>query len=297
MRIGIETGYLEDFWKGWPWTPMCGGSEHLVVELAKEFAALGHTVTVRLPRDQDERVWENIRWLSHSARGESYDVLFSFDGFDLRGKGDKSILVACRSDPPVHTNFDRMVFLSRHHARLMGHPDSPSIGGGVRLSDYPLTKRVAGRVLCTSSPDRCSMAFPIGEMFPGFIATYRPVPGLPKTRELSRADLIQLQRTAMVTMYPLDPVRPSDFFSMAVCESLAAGTPVVVSDADSMKELWGGCTVMIPRPIHIAEWVEAIERLLYDKKHWASYSLLGRAVAQQHSWPVVAKRYLDVATA
>lgn len=294
MNIGIESGYYEEFWAGWPWTSMYGGSEHIVVELAREFTALGHTVTVRLPRDQDERVWEHIRWLPLSARSERYDLLFSFDCYDLRGTGDKSVLVACRSDPPLHTRFDRMVFLSRHHARLMGHPDSPSIGGGVRLEDYPPTRRIPGRVLCTSSPDRCSMAFSIGEMFPGFIATYRPVPGLPKTRELSREDLVQLQRTAMVTMYPLDPVRPSDFFSMAVLESLAAGTPVVVSDADSMPELWGGCTAMIPRPIRIAEWVEAVERLLHDKKHWASHSARGRAVAEQYAWPIVAKKYLAV---
>lgn len=141
------------------------------------------------------------------------------------------------------------------------------------------------------------MAFPIGEMFPGFIATYRSVPGLPKTNELTREDLVRLQRTAMVTIYPLDPVRPSDFFSMAVLESLAAGTPVVVSDADSMRELWGGCTVMLPRPIRIAEWVENIERLLFDRKHWLTYSLAGKMVASQHSWDMVAKRYLQVALA
>lgn len=296
-KIGLETGYTECYWGDWFTSPMIGGSERIVVELAREFAALGHEVTVRLPYDHPDFVRYGVRWRSLSSPQERFDLLYSFDGHQLRNSGDCRVLVVCRSDPPPTTDWHQMIFLSPHHARLMGHPDRPSIGGGVRLEDYEgKSRRVPGRVICTSSPDRCSMAFPIGEMFPGFIATYRPVTGLPKTKEMTRDDLVKLQRSAMVMMYPLDPIRPSDFFSMSVLESLAAGTPVVVSDADSMSELWGGVTVMIPRPIHIAEWVGAIERLLIDKKHWTQYSMLGRAAAQQHAWPVVAQRYLDAAT-
>ena len=237
-----------------------------------------------------------MHWVSHSSAPARYDLLLSFDSYELRDKGDRTVLVACRSDAPVHTQFDRMVFLSRHHARLMGHPDSPAIGGGVRLSDYEHSlKRVPGRIIATSSPDRCRAIFDIGQQYPGFIATYKPVHGLPQTQELTREDLVGLQKTAKALIYPLDPVRPSDFYSMAVLECLAAGTPVIVSDADAMPELWADATVMLKRPIRLAEWVETIDNLLQHKSYWNRMSVAGKKKAKDFDWPVVAQRYLAIA--
>jgi glycosyl transferase family 1 len=273
---------------------MYGGSERICVEVATALADQGHEVSVRLPYPMSSRVWRRTRWVGLDSAPERYDVLFCLDDFQQRDRGDTEALVACRSDPPPHTDFDQLIFLSRTHARLMGHDGRPAVGGGVTLADYRAPKaRLLRRVICTSSPDRCRAARAIGRAF-DFVHSYKPVPGY-DTVELDRDGLIDLQQTARVLIYPLDPSRPSDFFSMAVLEAMAAGTPVVVSDADSMPELWSGAAVVLPRPIHYGDWYEQTERLLADREWWKWHSRRGLLLAQKYDWPAVASRYLEAA--
>jgi glycosyltransferase involved in cell wall biosynthesis len=84
---------------------------------------------------------------------------------------------------------------------------------------------------------------------------------------------------------------------MAVCEAMAAGTPVVVSDADSMPELWGDTALVLPRPIDYGLWYETVEDLLVDRAKWRRYSDAGIRKAAQFAWPLVAQRYLEAALA
>ena len=296
MRIGISRGYDQNYWGDWFTAKQIGGSERIVVELAAALAA-EHEVTVRLPYRVAPFRHRNVAWVGrdHPMLPE-LDLLFCFDLFGERDRAERTALVACRSDPPPHKNFDSRIYLSRHHAALMGDEGSPSVGGGVNLDDYERgLKRTPGLVISTSSPDRCPAIFDIGSAFPGFVASYRPVPGMQQTTEFSRSELVELQQKARVHIYPLDPRRPSDFFSMSVLESLAAGTPVIVSDADSMPELWSDSTIVLKRPIRLAQWVETVEDLLVNKTRWNRLSLLGKKKAADFSWDKVAARYLKAA--
>lgn len=175
----------------------------------------------------------------------------------------------------------------------MGHDGRPAVGGGVALADYRTPQaRLPRRVIATSSPDRCPAARIIGKNF-DFIHSYKPIPGYDSI-ELDDAGLRDLQQTARVLIYPLDPSRPSDFFSMAVLECLAAGTPVIVSDADAMLELWLDAARVLPRPINYGEWVFEVEDLLADRGRWKRQQARGLAVAAQYDWSAVADRYLNV---
>lgn len=295
MNIGWTTGYTENYWGDWFTSPMLGGSERIVVEVSKALAAQGHSVSVRLPYKTDERVWQGVRWLGVDAPEQRYELLLCADDFHRRDRGLRNVLVACRSDPPPNTDFDELIFLSGHHAELMGHAGRPFVGGGVNLADYAQDKpRLPRRVICTSSPDRCPKALAIGKGF-SFVHSYRKVGNYPSV-ELTREGLRDLQQTAQVLIYPLEPRRPSDFFSMAVLEAMAAGTPVIVSDADSMKELWSDAAIVLPNPVDLGLWDETVERLLADKSAWRALSEKGRRKAAHYSWDVVAARYLDAAT-
>lgn len=297
LRVGVSCGWLENYWgTDWFTAKQYGGSEHIAVELACALAAQGHRVTVRLPYEHAEMVHRGVRWIPRSAPSESFDLLFCMDDHARRDRGGATALVVCRSDPPPTTDFDSLIFLSKHHAKFLGYPDHPAVGGGVDLSLYKhAQKRVPGMVICTSSPDRCMAAFEIGPFFQKFVFTYKPVPGLPKTKQVTREELVQLQMTAKAMIYPLDPRRPSDFFSMAVLESMAAGTPVVLSNADSMPELWAEAAVMMPLPIRVPHWVNTVDDLIGNKSRWNRHSLLGKALAEQYDWPKVASRYLKAA--
>ena len=126
--------------------------------------------------------------------------------------------------------------------------------------------------------------------------TYKPVAGLPPSVEMGRSELIELQKTAMVQIYPLDPIRPSDYWSLSVAEAMAAGTPVITTDADAMPEVWSEAARIIPRPVSIGEWIEETERFLIDRKVWQTHSERGKRLVQQYDWTKQAKRYLDVVT-
>lgn len=273
---------------------MMGGSEWIVVNLAKEFAKQ-HQVTVRLPRAMEEVVWGGVRWIGSNSPSESFDALYSHDDFQPVDKANRTILVAARSDPPRHRDFDRIVFLSKTHRDLMGgHSSDTWIGGGVNLDDYVRgQRRLPRRVIASSSPDRCSKAAVIGEPY-DFIHTYKPIQGY-KSSEMDRSALVNLQQTARVFIYPLDPNRPSDFFSMATLEAMAAGTPVIISNADSMEELWSEAAIVLPRPIRINDWQDKIDELLDYPRYWVDYSKAGKELAKKYSWPRVAASYLKVA--
>lgn len=295
MRIGLSTGYLENYWGDWFTSKQIGGSEHLVVQLSVALAQAGHAVTVRLPYPSEERVRRGVRFVGHSDRPDRYDLVFAFDDYERRDAGDRRALVVCRSDPPRDTAFDQIIFLSKHHARLMGHPSRPSVGGGVSLDDYEVSlRRIRRRVICTSSPDRCAGAATIGRDF-DFVHSYRRVGSYPSV-ELDRQGLVELQQTAQALIYPYDPTRESDFFSMAVLECMAAGTPAVISDGPSLVELWGDAAIVLPRPIDFGLWSETVERVLTDRALWRDLSDSGRRLAASYQWSAVAERYLQAAT-
>lgn len=297
MKIGWSSGYLETYWGDWLTSPQVGGSERIVIETACAMANLGHEVTVRLPYSADEFVYRGVRWIGLNHASESYDLLLCADDHAKRDHGGREILVVNRSDPPPTTDFDALVFLSAHHARLLGHAGHPFVGGGVDLSDYVDAGlvRVPRRVICTSSPDRCPRAATIGRSF-DFKHAYKPVPGY-ETVMYEREDFIALQQTAQVLIYPLEPSRPSDFFSMAVLESMAAGTPVVVSDADSMPELWSDSAIILPNPVRLSQWYEQVNELLENRTLWERQSQIGRQRALDFTWDKQALKYLAIAEA
>src|SRR5438445_11539561 len=113
-----------------------GGSETMLMEIAVELAGLGHEVTVRLPYAHVPSVFRRVRWVGLDHPAMRGDVLFCFDDFAKRDDGARTLLVATRSDPPRHCDFDELVFYSKTHAKLMGHPTRSAIAGGVRRSDH-----------------------------------------------------------------------------------------------------------------------------------------------------------------
>ncbi len=294
MKIGLSSGYRETYWGPWDAATQLGGSENIVVQLAREFAKLGHEVVLRLPYKAEEQVREGVLWVGDDARSRDFDLLFNFDDFDRKDVGVRNVLVACRSDAPKHDDFDQLIFLSAHHARVMGHPGRPHVGGGVHLADYALDRpRLPRRVICCSSPDRCPSAATIGKPF-SFVHSYKKVPGF-DTVELDRQGLIELQQTAKVGIYPYSPSRESDFFSMSSLEILAAGTPLVISDGPSLVELWGDAAIVLDRPTDLGLWYETVESLLENPRKWRAQSVKGRERAAFFDWTLVAQRYLAAA--
>ena len=106
-------------------------------------------------------------------------------------------------------------------------------------------------------------------------------------------ELAREQQRASLMVYPCDPISPTEGYSISVLEALAAGTPVLTSDADAFPELWSGVTQQIPLPFEGRQehWVEAIVALLTDKKQWLAASKKGLAHAKKFQWQDIGESY------
>ena len=124
-----------------------------------------------------------------------------------------------------------------------------------------------------------------------YIKTHANQPGVVHRKAVGQQTIAREQKQAQLMVYPLDPPRPCEGFSIAMLECLAAGTPIIASDADCFPELWGEAITMLPRPIEDDVWVETVVRFLRNDKLWQLYSQKGKALAAKYSWEKVIGRW------
>jgi glycosyltransferase involved in cell wall biosynthesis len=108
-------------------------------------------------------------------------------------------------------------------------------------------------------------------------------------------ELARAQQSAGLMVYPCDPISPTEGWSISILEAMAAGTPVITTNADALPELWGGHSIQIPLPVDPDLLFEQIFDRFRDpgSSSWNWESLAGRAqeFAQQYSWELISAQY------
>ena len=82
-------------------------------------------------------------------------------------------------------------------------------------------------------------------------------------------------------------------FGMPVLEAMAAGLPVVASDAEAVKEVAGGGALIVPARM-TGRWAQALDQVLSDPRFAHDLRERARSVAAQHTWAGSAERTLAV---
>ncbi len=104
--------------------------------------------------------------------------------------------------------------------------------------------------------------------------------------------LLDLYANADVFAYP----SLTEGFGMPVLEAMAAGLPVVASDAEAVQEVAAGGALIVPARA-TAAWVQALDRVLTDAALGRDLRERGQAVAARHHWARSADRTLSLLTA
>lgn len=117
-------------------------------------------------------------------------------------------------------------------------------------------------------------------------------PGVEVVNHLSQPRLASLLMESGIMAYSCDPVRPTETYCNAVNEAMAAGMPVVISDADCLPENYGDfAAAVLPRPINHQDWANAIIQLMTDEEVYRDASYRSQRLAAQTSYDDVAREW------
>ena len=119
-------------------------------------------------------------------------------------------------------------------------------------------------------------------------------PGVVCHGGVGREELVEAQLGASLLCYPCDTTRWSEGFCVSLMEACAAGLPVLTSGCDAIPEIYEGSVALLPLPIKDEAWVEVAVDMLRDPDKYADFTTSGRALAQKHDWPVIARRWVEM---
>lgn len=305
-----------------------GGSERGMIELALGLSAKGHEVIVSTPVAQPG-LHHGVLWLPpEAAHGWSCDVLV------LHGMADSTAeryqagrVVAMANWCDLVPEADAYVVWSQIHADALHHWHGVPrerlhvIPMGVHLDAFPPTRKVKGRVVYCSSPDRglhhllhiwpeVRKQVPHAELRIGYavkrwceqvkwkhyidgdvawqILEGLKQPGVVLLDALPHREMVRELCQAEVFAYPCDPIDLAgtvvETFCLAALEAAAARCALVLSDCEAVGELHAPHGECLPLPVYDGVWVEAIVKALTDDKHRKALQRKARAHAEAYPW-------------
>lgn len=311
-----------------------GGTEALVVVLAETLAALGITVIVATPIEQ-ERCDRGVRYQPVTAsrpREAAVTVLVKQWSGVATDAGARRVFLATDVHVPDPESLTRCIqwssrslalspFMRDSLANEVSTPGMGVLPPPIALEDYAGTAETRDRVLLYCSvPDRG--LFYLKDLFPAirrrvpdatlvitsdfslwgraaardaFAGFFQKQPGIEYLGHVDRPRLVAEQRRARILAYPC--IFPEGF-CIAAAECMAAGAVPVTTNAFALTTTVGDAGALVdgrPRSwFYRRRFVKAAIALLDDDRYWLERSRQCRTRAQSYGSQAVAAQFLGL---
>jgi len=135
----------------------------------------------------------------------------------------------------------------------------------------------------------------IAEMAVGIEELIRQ-PGVKDLGKIGQDQLAQLQMEADAWIYPFDPMSPTETGCISAIENLAAGNPIITTNADCMEDEFAKTGTIIKLPFEKDRFVEETIDVLIDQDYIEYQRDVGRKFAEKRDWQVISKQWEQIFT-
>lgn len=100
-------------------------------------------------------------------------------------------------------------------------------------------------------------------------------------------EVAEALRSCTLFTYPCDTLSPAETFCTAIIEAMACGCTTLLSPGDCIPSLYGEVSPLLPKPIDVEQWADAIEQLLVsdERRTWRARQI---EFARQYEWDKIA---------
>lgn len=115
---------------------------------------------------------------------------------------------------------------------------------------------------------------------------------------VSRDGIRQAFEQAEVLAFSCSTIRYTEGFSVTTMEGCASGALPIICGEDALGEIYGGAVPMVAPPVsdRLTEYTDLVVRALSDRAWADEWRLKARALAERHSWDVLAERLQGLLT-
>lgn len=119
----------------------------------------------------------------------------------------------------------------------------------------------------------------------------RNLPGVDYVGPVDQVTLAREQKMAELFVYPCDPSKETETFAITCLECAAAGTPMLLSKADCLPEVYGKVAFFLDVPIVDQQWLDGVTNLLEHPDTAQTFVPAARALAERQTWASIASRW------
>ncbi len=118
-------------------------------------------------------------------------------------------------------------------------------------------------------------------------------PGVKYLGKIGQDELSKVVQDSAALLYPCDTIMATETGCITVIESVASGTPVVITDCDCLESEFQDIALIHPLPFRPDGYIQVMQTLLDNPQLYLELQKRGLEFAQKRSWDIISNMWLD----